>query len=231
MLAPSMKFSDLLNEALDQENWLNLKTDTTNQSEYPDSTFLETSEDIQKLLEEPDLSNIIFISPEFGIGADFLIFDKHIIPNSIDIKDYAVVDGTAINYLHLYKYHDIPFVVAEFRDVYEYGYIFMGKDKFDEINQKIFPKTAGDIITSDGELGDESNQESQENMPQDEEFGENQPTQEENDEFGNEPAQEENDEFGSASAQNGPEDMNASSQVEDFPETKEDKKSHSLLDD
>jgi len=222
MLALSIKFADLINEALDQKNWLNLKSDTTNQSEYPDSTFRETSENIQKLLDEPDQSNIIFISPEFGLGADFLIFDKEIIPNSIKIKDYAVVDGTAINYLHLYQYHDIPFVLAEFRDTYEYGYVFMSKDKFDEINQKIFPNTAGDIVTSDGGFDDESNQESQEDTLQDEGFDEDLQNQE-------------NDEFGSASAQGGSEDMNNSSNVEKFQETQEnqenqeDKKSNSLL--
>lgn len=213
-----MKFENLLNEALDSTNWLNLQTDTSNKSEYKDSAFSETSENIQKLLEEPDQSNVIFISPEFGLGVDFLLFDKEIIPNSILIKDHVVSNGSNVNYLHLYKYHDIPFVLAEFRDTYEYGFVFMGKDKFDELNSKVFPNTAGSIQMADGDI--DTTQEISEEPLQDEglDLGEeSEPTE---------------DEFGSASSESESEGLDL--QSEDFPQMQdteeEPQKSTSLLD-
>lgn len=218
-----MKFTDLINEALDPTNWLNLNADTTNASEYQDPIFLETSEHIQRLLEEPDQTKILFISPELGLGADFLLFDKDIIPHSAKVKDHAVVNGTVMNYLHLYKYQDIPFVLAEFRDTYEYGYVFIVQDQFDAINQLIFPETAGAIQSADGNDDDMfGDQELQEETGQDDLFGE--PGE----------AQVQEDEFGAASSESS-QDNADSSQMDAFPQNQDEdedegQKSNSLLD-
>ena len=218
-----MKFINFINEALDSDNWLNLTNDTTNKSERPDSAFRETSEHIQRLLDEPDQSNVIFISPQLGLGADFLIFDKQIVPNSVKIKNDVVVDGTVTNYLHLYKYQNIEYILAEFRDIYEYGYIFITKQNFDEINALVYPDTAGEILPAAGDdAGMDVNPGMQTDSPQGDEFGLGEP----DDGL-------QNDEFGSASVEGGSQDFEDVPQGDEFPETQdeeENQKSKSLLD-
>lgn len=146
-----IKFYELLNEALNPEEWLNLTTDTTNASEIKDPGFSEVSDAIGRLLDETAEDNIIFISPEIALGKDYLAFDKSIIPKSTKVKDVVINDGNIIRYLTLYEYEGINFVSAEFRDMYEYPFIYISKEKFDEINQAVFPDEAGEIVPAAGE--------------------------------------------------------------------------------
>ena len=148
----TLKFNNFLNEALDPEAWLSLKTDTSNKFTIPSPKFETVSNHIAHLLRVSDIADIIFISPDPGfldMNKDYLIINNKVMELAKEITNKVVNEGDITTYLHLYKYEEIHFVLAEMRDIYEYGFVFITKEDFNKLNEFLFQDEAEMISLTD----------------------------------------------------------------------------------